>query len=112
MDLFIGFHVTHKSKVAKILREGLDPGRSRGKLRAVWLSAEPTLALQAHVAAAHGWRLCDLRALLVTVPRARLCAKHLGEGLLLHGVGYYTGILVRPDQLQEADLPAGAEALP
>jgi hypothetical protein len=110
MDIFVGYHVTHKTKVARILREGLRCSHARGKLRAVWLSAEPTLALQGHVAAAHGWRLTDLRALQVVVPRARLSAHHVGA-ICLHGVAYYTGLDLRPDQLCEVDLPAGAEAL-
>lgn len=87
----LAYHVTHKSNVANIRRRGLQPGYSRGKLRAIWLSDKPSAALVGHIASAHGWKISDMRVVLVRVIRAR-CNRHYRANNGLHrNMAYYTG---------------------
>ena len=64
-------HATPRRNLRSILRVGIDPARSRGKLRAVWLhtAALSTWAVD-HVARRH--QTDDVIVLTVRVPRSAL----------------------------------------
>lgn len=69
------WHVTHKTKIGKINREGLRVARSEGSLKRIWLAegTKLTWALE-HVAKHHNWPLEQMAFFLVGLPKDFLLA--------------------------------------
>lgn len=78
------YHVTHRSNVANIKRRGLQRGYCRGKLRAIWLTTDPSKILLEHIAAHHGWRVNDLRIVAVRIYQDMQLRKHCRNKNGLH----------------------------
>src|SRR5690349_21819754 len=62
------YHVTHAGNIASMIDKGLDPSRSRGKIKAVWLADSKRLHWAiAHVSAKHGSPMAALWVAVVHV---------------------------------------------
>lgn len=65
------YHTTHKRNLASILKHGLDPARSQGKRRAVWIHVrEMTHWALSHCCLRHKWNIFALVRIKVRVPKA------------------------------------------
>lgn len=73
------FHATSVSNLESIQAEGLDPGRSKGKMRVVWLhtmSRREWAIL--HTQQRHNCSLDEIVLIEVDVPRSKLCRRWRG----------------------------------
>ena len=67
------YHVTHRRLVKRIVKQGLDPQKSRFRKKRVWLCEKWRLAWAGkHIADSHKWKATELCILVVTVPTSAL----------------------------------------
>lgn len=67
------YHVTTRYRADLIAAKGIDPARSKGKLKVSWYVAAPMLAWAiAHVALRHGTPLENIVVIPVTMPHEKL----------------------------------------
>lgn len=91
------YHTTLRRNLRSILRVGLDPARSTGKLPAVWLHTAGRLEWALlHTLAKHRCRLEDVVVLEVRLPERSLRRKWRGI--------WYTFDAVTPMQISVRDL--------
>lgn len=93
------YHVTHKKNIKSIMKSGLLPEKSRGKIRAVWLSLDPSCVLVEHIAKSHKWQFRDMRILGVEIPDTRLRKHYRAKNGLHRNIAYYCGVTISPDSL-------------
>jgi hypothetical protein len=103
---YVMYHWTHRLNLESILRKGIDPSYSEGKLQVVWSCGPQRIGWAlAHVAQRHGWDCDDMACLEFESDGSDLIKT------CLHRV-YQTRVIVLPVRFRRVKLSVGENWIP